>query len=114
MTVTSLGAVKVKNRRPTNSIVRALPWIGPALLLILLVVVWPAVELIRISLTKITSAGVLEGFNGLGNYRLLFENPDLITIAIRTVIWVLAVVFLTVILSLPLAQLINQNFNTLI
>jgi len=74
------------------------------------VVVWPAIELIRISLTNITSAGTLEGFNGLGNYRLLFENPDLITIAIRTVIWVLAVVFLTVIISLPLAQLINQNF----
>ena len=110
MTAISLGAKKVKNRRPANSLVSALPWIGPAILLILLVVVWPAVELIRISLTKITSAGVLEGFNGLGNYKLLFENPDLRTVAIRTVIWVLSVVFLTVIISLPLAQLINQSF----
>ena len=101
---------KIKNRRPANSIINALPWIGPALLLIVLVVVWPAIELIRISLTKITSAGTLEGFNGLGNYRLLFENPDLKAIAIRTVIWVLSVVSLTILISLPLAQLINQNF----
>ena len=100
----------MKKRRPANSVISALPWIGPAILLILLVVVWPAIELIRISLTKITSAGSLEGFNGLGNYKLLFENPDLKTIAIRTVIWVLSVVFLTVIISLPLAQLINQSF----
>jgi ABC-type sugar transport system permease subunit len=105
-----LGGNRVKKRRPANSIISALPWIGPAILLILLVVVWPAIELIRISLTKISSAGALEGFNGLGNYRLLFENPDLRTIAIRTVTWVLSVVFLTVIISLPLAQLINQNF----
>ena len=110
MTAISMGANEVKKRRPANSILSALPWIGPAILLILLVVVWPAIELIRISLTKITSAGALEGFNGLGNYRLLFENPDLKTIAIRTVTWVLSVVFLTVIISLPLAQLINQNF----
>ena len=105
-----MDAPKIKNRRPANSIINALPWIGPALLLIVLVVVWPAIELIRISLTKITSAGTLEGFNGLGNYRLLFENPDLKAIAIRTVIWVLSVVSLTILISLPLAQLINQNF----
>jgi multiple sugar transport system permease protein len=110
LTATSIAAKKVKNRRPANSTISALPWIGPSLLLILLVVVWPAIELIRISLTKITSAGVLEGFFGLGNYRLLFENPDLKTIAVRTLIWVFAVVSITVALSLPLAQLINQNF----
>ncbi|MDA2992909.1 MAG: sugar ABC transporter permease [Actinomycetota bacterium] len=110
MTSISLDVPKIKNRRPANSIINALPWIGPALLLIVLVVVWPAIELIRISLTKITSAGTLEGFNGLGNYRLLFENPDLKAIAIRTVIWVLSVVSLTILISLPLAQLINQNF----
>lgn len=110
MTATSIAEKKVKTRRPANSALSALPWIGPSLLLILLVVVWPAIELIRISLTKITSAGVLEGFFGLGNYRLLFENPDLKTIAVRTIIWVFAVVSVTVALSLPLAQLINQNF----
>jgi multiple sugar transport system permease protein len=100
----------VKKRRPKNSILNALPWIGPAIALIIAVVVWPAIELIRISLTKITSAGALEGFNGLGNYRLLFENPDLGPIVIRTIIWVGAVVSITVFLSMPLAQLINQNF----
>jgi multiple sugar transport system permease protein len=108
--VETKGAGVAKKRRPKNSILNALPWIGPAIALIIAVVVWPAIELIRISLTKITSAGALEGFNGLGNYRLLFENPDLGPIVIRTIIWVGAVVSITVFLSMPLAQLINQNF----
>ena len=99
-----------KKRRPKNSILNALPWIGPALALIIAVVVWPAIELIKISLTKITSAGALEGFNGLENYRMLFENPDLGAIVMRTLVWVGSVVSITVILSMPLEQLINQNF----
>ena len=99
-----------KKRRPKNSILNALPWIGPALALIIAVVVWPAIELIKISLTKITSAGALEGFNGLENYRMLFENPDLGAIVMSTLVWVGSVVSITVILSMPLAQLINQNF----
>ncbi len=57
MTSISLDAPKIKNRRPANSIINALPWIGPALLLIVLVVVWPAIELIRISLTFLTVDG---------------------------------------------------------
>ena len=101
---------KTKKIRSKNSIISALPWIGPALLLIAGVVVWPAIELIRISFTKISPAGALSGFNGLGNYRELFANPNLGTIAIRTVVWVVLVVGFTVSLSLPIAQLINQKF----
>ncbi len=110
MNATDLVVRKVKKRRPANSILNALPWIGPAIALILFVVVWPAIELIKISMTEISSAGTLDGFNGLENFRKLFENPDLRTVAIRTIFWVFSVVLLTVLLSLPLAQLINQSF----
>lgn len=88
----------------------ALPWIGPALILILLVVIWPVIELIRTSFTDITLAGSLLDFNGLTNYRDLIANVDLYPVAKRTLLWVFGIVFFTVLLSLPLAQLINQNF----
>ena len=88
----------------------ALPWIGPALLLILLVVIWPVIELIRTSFTDISLAGSLLDFNGLTNYRDLIANVDLYPVAKRTILWVFGIVFFTVLLSLPLAQLINQNF----
>jgi multiple sugar transport system permease protein len=92
------------------SLVSALPWIGPALLLIILVVIWPVIELVRISFTDITIAGSLLDFHGFTNYRELLANPDLYPVARRTLLWVFGIVFFTVILSLPLAQLINQNF----
>ena len=92
------------------SLLSALPWIGPALLLILLVVIWPVIELIRTSFTDISLAGSLLDFNGLTNYRDLIANADLYPVAKRTLVWVFGIVFFTVLLSLPLAQLINQNF----
>lgn len=92
------------------SLLSALPWIGPALLLILLVVIWPVIELIRTSFTDISLAGSLLDFNGLTNYRDLLANADLYPVAKRTLVWVFGIVFFTVLLSLPLAQLINQNF----
>jgi ABC-type sugar transport system permease subunit len=92
------------------SFLSARPWIGPALLLILLVVIWPVIELIRTSFTDISLAGSLLDFNGLTNYRDLIANVDLYPVAKRTLLWVFGIVFFTVLLSLPLAQLINQNF----
>ena len=92
------------------SFLSALPWIGPALVLILLVVIWPVIELIRTSFTDISLAGSLLDFNGLTNYRDLLANVDLYPVARRTLLWVFGIVFFTVLLSLPLAQLINQNF----
>jgi ABC-type sugar transport system permease subunit len=92
------------------SFLSALPWIGPALVLILLVVIWPVIELIRTSFTDISLAGSLLDFNGLANYRDLLANTDLYPVVRRTLLWVFGIVFFTVLLSLPLAQLINQNF----
>ena len=65
----------------------------------------------EMSITYANEADVLTvALFGITAKEWRIENPDLKTIAIRTVIWVLSVVFLTVIISLPLAQLINQNF----
>ena len=92
------------------SLVSALPWIGPALVLISLVVIWPVIELVRISFTDISAAGSLLDFNGLINYRDLIANADLYPVARRTILWVFGIVLFTVLISLPVAQLINQNF----
>ena len=44
------NAAKSKKQVATHdvSLASALPWIGPALILIALVVIWPVIELIRI------------------------------------------------------------------
>jgi len=79
-------------------------------LLIALVVIWPVVEMIRSSFLKISRVGVVRGYNGFDNYDKLFAEKDFADIMLRSVIWVVAVVVLTVLISLALAQLFNQRF----
>ncbi|WP_246080780.1 carbohydrate ABC transporter permease [Nonomuraea mesophila] len=87
-----------------------LAWVGPAVLLIALVVLWPVIEMIRSSFLKISRFGIVQGGNGLANYEKLFGEKDFADIMVRSVVWVVAVVALTVLISLALAQLFNQHF----
>jgi multiple sugar transport system permease protein len=87
-----------------------LPWLAPAAILIAVVVLWPIVTLVRTSMQNITPIGVTIGSAGAQNFRELFQNPNLPSILIRTVVWVVAVVALTMLVSLGLAQLFNQRF----
>ena len=107
---TKSGRTKKLKVSHNVSFLSALPWIGPALFLIILVVIWPVIILVRTSFTDISLAGSLLDFNGLANYRDLFANVDLYPVLRRTFLWVFGIVFFTIALSLPLAQLINQNF----
>jgi multiple sugar transport system permease protein len=85
-------------------------WIGPALALIGVVVLWPVVVMFRTSFKHISPDGFDLGSRGTGNYKDLFDEPDLPGVLMRTVVWVVAVVIVTMILSLALAQLFNEHF----
>lgn len=88
----------------------ALPWIGPAVVLIAVFVVWPAIEMIRTSFQKVGSTGLNQGWAGWSNYQNLSHNPDLKPVLIRTFIWVFTVVFFTMLISLPVAQLLHAKY----
>ncbi|MFI6320868.1 carbohydrate ABC transporter permease [Nonomuraea sp. NPDC050556] len=87
-----------------------LAWVGPAVVLIAVVVIWPVVEMVKSSFLKISRFGVVQGPNGTANYEKLFNEKDFGDIMFLSVIWVVAVVSLTVVISLALAQLFNQRF----
>jgi ABC-type sugar transport system permease subunit len=87
-----------------------LPWIGPAVIMIGAVVLWPVVEMARTSLLRISSSGATLGNRGAGNYHDLFDEPDLVSVLVRTVIWVVGVVLVTIVVSLALGQLLNARF----
>ncbi|MFD5771371.1 carbohydrate ABC transporter permease, partial [Streptomyces sp. NPDC127049] len=87
-----------------------LPWIGPAVLLIVLVVLWPVFEMVRTSFLRISSSGFVRGPAGFDKYRQLFDEPALPSVVLATVVWTLVVVTATMVLSLALAQLFNQRF----
>src|SRR6476661_6210155 len=81
----------------------ALLWLGPALLLIGGVVVYPAVELVKASLSRYSITGLRKGRAGLA-------NDSLGTVLTNTLVWVVAVVVLTILVSLGLAQFLTKDF----
>ncbi len=85
-------------------------WVGPAVALIAVVVLWPVVVMVHTSIQHISPDGFVLGSAGGGNYGDLFSEPALKGVLIRTVIWTVAVVVVTMVLSLAAAQLFNQRF----
>jgi len=104
------------HHRPTpllRRVARALaplPWLAPAIALIGAVVLWPVWEMFTTSRQNINSDGYDLGSNGWANYTAVFHDPHLPAIMTRTAVWVIAIVTLTVIISLLFAQLFNQKF----
>jgi ABC-type sugar transport system permease subunit len=90
---------------------QALLWVGPALLLIGGVVLYPAVELVRASLSRYSITGLRLGDAGWRNFSAVLSHPNLWTVLTNTVIWVVAVVALTVVISLAVAQFIAKEFR---
>ena len=89
---------------------QALLWLGPSLALITGVVFYPAAALVRASLGRYSVTGVYQGSVGANNYARLVAQPELLTVLGNTVLWVAAVVSVTVVLSLVLAELLHQDF----
>jgi multiple sugar transport system permease protein len=97
------------NRRAGRGL-RPLLWVGPAVALIGFAVGWPVVSMFRTSLLKVSPFGLVEGGNGLNNFRKLFDEPQFAAIVERTVVWVVTVVVITTVVSLGLAQVFLKRF----
>ena len=74
------------------------------------VVLYPAVELVRASLSRYSVTGLHQGFVGLGNYVRLLQQDSLPGVIANTAVWVVSVVAVTILLSLGLAQLVDARF----
>jgi multiple sugar transport system permease protein len=106
---TTRGAA-VAPTRPLGRALRAVPWLSPAGLLIFGVVLFPAGYLIYDSTRNVGLSGVDVGPAGLTNYHQLLVGYSLTRVMLNSLIWVVAVVALTVVISLAIAQLLNSQF----
>jgi multiple sugar transport system permease protein len=108
-----MSEIANRSSRPRRSVWRTLEplaWLGPAIALIAVVVIWPIVAMIQTSFQNITPLGITLGSAGLSNFSQVIHNPNLPGILVRTLIWVVTVVAITMVLSLGMAQLYNQRF----
>jgi multiple sugar transport system permease protein len=88
----------------------AVPWLGPALLLIFSIVLFPVGYMIWTSTRDLSSFGVDRGPAGGDNFARLFEFAPLVRVLLNTAVWVIGVVGVTVLLSLGLAQFLSKAF----
>lgn len=93
-----------------KDLLKALPWIGPAVALIAAVVLFPIGLMFWNSTRDISQSGLDEGGVGLANFAAVIGFQYFWPILGRTVIWVVVVVACTLVGSLALAALLNKAF----
>ena len=97
-------------RRRLPRALAPLPWLAPSLALIGGVVIYPVVEMVRTSLSDVNISGLVTRGVGLRNYGWVLEQDGFGQVLRNTLVWVVLVVGLTVLVSLALAQLLNERF----
>lgn len=110
----STGVRSSGGRRPRSpqhaSWLSLLGWLGPSLVLVLGVVIYPLVETVRASFQSFSLTGAVKGWAGWRNFRTIVENPAFPRVVANTAVWVLGVVLVATLLALPLAQLMSKSF----
>ncbi|OJY73160.1 MAG: ABC transporter permease [Rhodospirillales bacterium 70-18] len=89
-----------------------LPWllILPSLALAGAVIGYPFYEIIRLSLSEVSRFGQVRGFAGLANFQRIATDPIFIDALVRTLVWTGAVVGGTILLSIPVALVLREDF----
>lgn len=82
----------------------------PSFILAAAIILWPLKEIVSLSLHDVNRFGMLREFVGLEHFRVLFADPDFIAATWRTLIWTACVVLGTLIVSVPIALILNEDF----
>lgn len=105
------GAVAVKPRRRLTDGQAALVFLAPATLLAGVFMLYPILNTVVMSLFRVDQFGRFKGFRGFGNYMALAGDANFLAALWRTIVWTLAVVVITTVLSLLLAVILNRKFR---
>lgn len=82
----------------------------PSLLLAMFIIGYPIIDLAWTSLQQVSRFGQLRGFNGFDNFAEVFGDPLFYDSLWRTLIWTVAVVGGALLISLPVAMMLNDEF----
>lgn len=83
----------------------------PAAALVVGFICYPIGLTLWMSLNDVDQFGRFKGFRGVGHYAKIFGDPLFLDAAWRTVIWTVAIVAVTTVISLFLAVVLQQKFR---
>ena len=84
--------------------------IAPAFLLAAFIILWPLFQIGEISISNVNRFGQLRGFAGLDNFAEVLADPQFADALWRTVIWTVGIVAGTILISIPVALVLNEDF----
>jgi multiple sugar transport system permease protein len=83
----------------------------PSPILAMAIILYPLFVILRLSFANVSPFGQLRGFIGWSNYANLLADPIFYGALLRTLIWTIAVVGGTVLVSVPVALVLQQDFH---
>lgn len=87
----------------------ALPWLAPAIIVVLALTLWPTIQGVAMSFTGKTLVGVGQGFIGFDNYAQLFQTSEFWSALGVTIIFTVSAVVVQLILGTALALLMTRE-----
>ena len=86
-------------------------WIAPSVILMAVFILVPIISVFQMSMSDVSKAGKIKGFNGIGNFIKVVKSPAFAIVLKNTIVWTVAVVVLSTVLGFVLALILNNNFK---
>lgn len=104
-------AGKVKKSHIGNGGWGAYLWLAPSLILIAVFIFAPVAETIYLSFCDVSKAGLVKSFGTLSNYKDVIKDVIFKRVMINTIVWDVAIVSISMVLSIILALVLNTKFK---
>ena len=82
----------------------------PGFLLAAFIILWPLIQLGQISVSEVNRFGQLRGFVALENFAAVLGDREFLAALGRTAIWTIGIVAGTILVSIPVALILNEDF----
>jgi len=86
-------------------------WIAPSVILMATFIIVPIGYVFYMSMSKVTKAGLIKGFNNFENFTKVLNNPTFGLVLKNTLVWTVAVVGISTLLGFILALILNNEFK---
>ena len=89
-----------------------MPWllIMPSFVLALFIISYPFFNIVFQSVHDVSRFGMIRDFNGMTNFLKVIADPVFMDVLRRTLVWTVSVVGGTVLVSVPVALILHQDF----
>ena len=86
-------------------------WIAPSIILMAIFIVTPIFKVFQLSMSDVSRAGKIKGFNGIENFVKVLKSPAFGLVLKNTLVWTVAVVVISTVLGFMLALVLNNKFR---